>query len=624
MARYEITAPDGQRFEINAPDDATQEQVLSYAQSQFAQQAAQPLNMDVPSHEQDAFVAQGYAQNQPRQQPSIADRAIAGGEAALAIGTGATTGTLGMIAGTLQQGGREILAGEFGTPEAANRIEQRAADVSASATYAPRSELGQRYMQNIGDAAAPFAGSAGLTAQMNIAGNAARAVIPAARTAAIQGAKTASETVKQELGLLSSTNYPKQLETIKKIKEGSTENELAPYRIEPKRKPVDGIELRATDYKLAPDDAAKKAMDNDWEAGTVQAVKNFDPKTAQVAARMLRVAQMGTKDDTFKANNRPLAEIGDEFAQQVYQVKRAKKQAGHAINEAAASLKGERVDVTPAVDKFIGELEDGIGIKLIPSKNGVRVDFRGSDLEGKSTEFRAAQSVIENLVSRMYNTKTPSAYDVHRLKQFIDSQSSYGSTLGGMKGNANRIIKGLRHDLDTVLDDNFELYRVANQDYAQTKSALDAVQELVGKKIDLDADYSPQALGRLSRRVLSNAQSAERVREALINIDEVAMQYGSESAGKLTDLVKFADTLDKQFGIASDTSLAGDIAKGTAQAMRQSKVDTALNMAGSAYQKLKGVNVDSKYKTMNELLNRQRGAKNGGTELIKAPGEGKK
>ena len=150
------------------------------------------------------------------------------------------------------------------------------------------------------------------------------------------------------------------------------------------------------------------------------------------------------------------------------------------------------------------------------------------------------------------------------------------------------------------------------------------VKLLVGNKIDLDADYSPQALGRLSRRVLSNAQSAERVREALINIDDVAMQYGSESAGKLTDLVKFADTLDKQFGIASDTSLAGDIAKGTAQAMSQSKVDTALNMAGSAYQKLKGVNVDSKYKTMNELLNRQRGAKNGGTELIKAPSEDKK
>jgi hypothetical protein len=37
MATYEITSPDGQRFEITAPDDATQEQVLAYAQANFAQ-----------------------------------------------------------------------------------------------------------------------------------------------------------------------------------------------------------------------------------------------------------------------------------------------------------------------------------------------------------------------------------------------------------------------------------------------------------------------------------------------------------------------------------------------------------------------------------------------------------
>lgn len=40
MARYEITAPNGERFEITAPDDATEAQVMEYAQSQFNQ--AQP------------------------------------------------------------------------------------------------------------------------------------------------------------------------------------------------------------------------------------------------------------------------------------------------------------------------------------------------------------------------------------------------------------------------------------------------------------------------------------------------------------------------------------------------------------------------------------------------------
>lgn len=40
MATYEITSPDGQRFEISAPDDATEAQVMAYAQQQFGQQQA--------------------------------------------------------------------------------------------------------------------------------------------------------------------------------------------------------------------------------------------------------------------------------------------------------------------------------------------------------------------------------------------------------------------------------------------------------------------------------------------------------------------------------------------------------------------------------------------------------
>jgi hypothetical protein len=582
----------------------------------------QPMNTDVPGPEQDAYVAQVYAQSQPSQQAQkigMMDRLKAIPEVAATMATGATTGLLGNIAGTLQQGGREIMGGQFGTQEAADRIEQRAADVGGSATYSPKSPAAQEMLRKLGEVSAPFAGAAGLTAQMNIAGNAARSGVPALRTSAAQGIKSAGEAAKQELGILSPSNYPKQLETIKKIKEGSTENELAQYRIEPKRTPVHGMELRATDYKLVPDDTAKKAMDQEWEPGTVQSVKNFDPKTAEVAARMLRVAQMGTKDDTFKANNRPLAEMGDEFAKQVWQVKRAKKQAGEAINEAAKSLKNERVDVAPAVDRFLASVSDDLGVQITPAKNGVAINFRGSNLEGNTPELKSAQGVLKNLIDRMYNTKTPSAFDVHRLKMYIDTQASYGSTLGGLKGNTDRIVKGLRHDLDTILDENFDSYRAANQDYAQTKTALDAVQDLVGKKINLDADYSPQVLGRLSRRILSNAQSAERVRDALINIDDVAMQYGSESAGNLTNLVKFADTLDKQFGIAADTSFASEVGKGVTQGLRQSKIDTALDMAGSAYQKLKGVNTDNKYKTMNELLDRQRGAKKMGNQMIRAP-----
>lgn len=43
MPRYEVTSPDGQRWEVQAPDGATQEQVLAYAKQQWsAKPQAQP------------------------------------------------------------------------------------------------------------------------------------------------------------------------------------------------------------------------------------------------------------------------------------------------------------------------------------------------------------------------------------------------------------------------------------------------------------------------------------------------------------------------------------------------------------------------------------------------------
>lgn len=160
--------------------------------SEFDQQAAPPSGEmvagnfpDVPGADQDAAVAEGYRQSaaaraaQP--EPTIADKIAAGADAGLTMFTGGTTGMLGQVAGTLQQGGRELLSGQFGTPEAANRIEQRAADVAASATHSPRSPLAGKYLQNISEAVAPLAGLAGLSGQMNAVSNAARMGAPVAR-----------------------------------------------------------------------------------------------------------------------------------------------------------------------------------------------------------------------------------------------------------------------------------------------------------------------------------------------------------------------------------------------------------------------------------------------------------
>ncbi|MGL2989174.1 hypothetical protein ACSVHR_03050 [Acinetobacter nosocomialis] len=118
--------------------------------------------------------------------PSLADKALGLGETALSAATGATGGTLGMIGGTIGQAGREILAGNFGTPEAAQRISQNAAEGAADLTYAPRTQTGQEYTQALGEVSEPLVALTPALSELALAGQAARGVAPIAHGQALR------------------------------------------------------------------------------------------------------------------------------------------------------------------------------------------------------------------------------------------------------------------------------------------------------------------------------------------------------------------------------------------------------------------------------------------------------
>jgi hypothetical protein len=86
-----------------------------------------------------------------------------------------------MIGGTLKQIANEMLAGEFGSYEAADRIEQEAMKGMQALTYAPKTEPGQEYVETIGEVAAPLVAVAPMTAELQAIGASSRAVAPVAR-----------------------------------------------------------------------------------------------------------------------------------------------------------------------------------------------------------------------------------------------------------------------------------------------------------------------------------------------------------------------------------------------------------------------------------------------------------
>ena len=87
---------------------------------------------------------------QPVQEPSIGQKILGAGETALTLGTAATGGALGQIAGTLQGLSQQILSGQFGTQDAVRAVEKAAAEGAQALTYQPRTQSGQEQVQAVG------------------------------------------------------------------------------------------------------------------------------------------------------------------------------------------------------------------------------------------------------------------------------------------------------------------------------------------------------------------------------------------------------------------------------------------------------------------------------------------
>lgn len=167
-----VQMPDGRIARFEVPDDYTPEQAMAEIQGQIAgmQQpqdiAPQQAAGDVPVMPDQMAQAPSVYEPKPQQERTIGERATGVVETLGALGTGATTGMLGQIAGTGQGLLESIQSGKFGTYEGANLVQQRAMEGAGRLTYKPTTEAGQEYTQAVGEAAAPLAAITPMAGEM--------------------------------------------------------------------------------------------------------------------------------------------------------------------------------------------------------------------------------------------------------------------------------------------------------------------------------------------------------------------------------------------------------------------------------------------------------------------------
>lgn len=539
--------------------------------------AVQGQFLDVPSPQQDAVVNQ-YYQQQAQQRanapaPTMGERAIASGEAGLSMLTGATGGTLGMLAGGVEGMRQNILAGTYGTQQGADVAEQYASDVAKSMTYEPRTPLGGQYLDAVGQALSPLAGLAG--------------VAPLAETAMIgQLARPALRNIPQT---------PGAQEQAQRIAQGDTSRDLARYRLVP-----GSVESGAP--RRAMDAEAKEAIKQGFDDSVISAIKQSSPKTKSKLYRMATIAEKAADDAVFRSSNRPADVVGDSLAQRLNKLKEINEQAADEIDLAADKIKGKPVDYDTPYRKLISDMES-IGVSI---DDKGRLNFSGSDLEFSAGD----KELLSNIYSRARKTDGTDAYKVHKIKRLIDRTVDYGTgSQSGITSGGESIVKSFRRALDQSLDNTFEDYNIANTKYSDTITALDELQNAAGAKVSLFGPNADKALGVTSRRLTNNTQARANLITALEKIEATTSKYGASFDDDIIRQAIFANELDRRFGSGADTALQNEVGKGvkrSAEVLSGQRTLTGLGIdaLSSGADLLAGRNDKNAFKSIKKLLER--------------------
>jgi hypothetical protein len=354
--------------------------------------------------------------------------------------------------------------------------------------------------------------------------------------------------------------------------------------------------------KAKTDKLAKEAVTQGFDGGVVNAVVGSTLADKTNMSKMVALMEKIKENPLIK--KRPSDIPGASLLDRVKFIKDINRKSGTKLNIAAKDLRGKTVDSSKPIDNFLNSLDE-IGVTL---DDKLKPSFFDSDIEFNAAS-RKAITDMTTLLSRGKPGVPPDAFRLHRMKRAIDEIVTYGKTGEGVKGQTERILKQLRRDLDSTLDDAFPAYNEANTVYADTIDALDAMQDVAGRKIDLLAPNADKAVGTLLNGMMSNIRSRGNLINAVDGLEAVSKKYGAKFGDDISTQMLFADELDYVFNAAPRTSLAGQTAKGVkkgAEAVAgRTLTGTAIELGAAGAEKLRGINEANAFKAINELLKRK-------------------
>lgn len=308
----------------------------------------------------------------------------------------------------------------------------------------------------------------------------------------------------------------------------------------------------------------------------------------QERRQMLQMVDaVGQADPVLRSQNSPRMALADSLGERVKGLLSANSEAVKAQRKAINDLRGVRLgadDLQALNEGPMRDLQDSLAdlnISFDPSKGDL--SFQGSVFQTAPE----AQGKIREALNYLYSNAPRSAHDLHIAKDAINELANWTSQTLGAKSKANSVVKGIRSSLNNYLRElpSASDYARANDALSETIPVIDELNRLLGRNTDIRSEAAGSGLARLSRRLLSNAQSTEAVDSVLQDL----ARYGDGEDVWRQNV--FLERLDGTFGSQQTRGLQGEVNKGVELALQAVQGDQrgvtsrVMDYASSAFQK---------------------------------------
>lgn len=403
--------------------------------------------------------ATGYTE--PKPESTLGEKVVGAGEAALSAITGAVSGTVGMTGGMLKGMAQEAISGQYGTPQAANRIEQEAMRGAQALTYAPRTEAGQDITRAVGEIAAPLAAIAPAMpiAQIPQLAQAARPVTQAAGIAARAGVAKASPVVQkaaQSIAQTAKEPFGAQsvgaAETPAALQRRTVAEQMpVPFRGESaltKGQASRDFEDLQFEKETAKRSDAGKALRSRVEQQSETLLQNFDALSEATNPQTVDVRELGRAVDAATRNK-----------------------ASNAMNRVRAAYR--RADEQ-------GETMEPVQMDSVV--NGLQAIQRYEGVAPVASSIRREAvrlGVVNDVDGQLQPGRVP-IRDAELFRQFINDATDWGNRRESMV--ARQVISAIDDATENVGGANYRAARGLRRQYAQEFENVGLTRKLLGTK----------------------------------------------------------------------------------------------------------------------------------------------